>query len=65
MTIPRVLEINQYQAKSPPLHVMVAAYLGIGSKSSKLITGDQAVLKPIDPNDQQFAKLKSEFNGRK
>jgi hypothetical protein len=35
MTIPRVLEINAYQAKCPPLHIMVAGYLGIGSKSSK------------------------------
>jgi hypothetical protein len=35
MTIPRVLEINSYQEKCPPLHIMVAGYLGAGSKSSK------------------------------
>ena len=29
MTIPRLLEMSEYWKKRPPLHEMVAAYLGI------------------------------------
>ncbi len=29
LTIPRVLEINAYHKKNPPIHVMIANYLGI------------------------------------
>ncbi|HLQ13101.1 MAG TPA: hypothetical protein VK130_07630 [Steroidobacteraceae bacterium] len=34
MTIQRLLAINAYQEKSPPMHLMVAAYLGIKQKGS-------------------------------
>lgn len=34
MTIPRLREITKYQKDNPPLHVMVAAYFGIGKDSS-------------------------------
>ena len=48
MTIPRVLEINKYQAHSPPLHLMVAVYLGYGksstSKPSELDENGQSLL---------------------
>ncbi len=32
MTIPRLKEITQYQNSNPPLHMMIAAYFGIGNK---------------------------------
>lgn len=35
MDIPRVKEIMDYQKRNPPLHQMVAAYLGINSESTK------------------------------
>ena len=31
MTVPRYLAIQRYQKDTPPLHIMVAGYLGIGS----------------------------------
>ena len=30
MTIPRMLAINRYHKKNPPLHIMVATYLEAG-----------------------------------
>ena len=30
MTLPRLFEIYAYQKHSPPVHIMVAAYLGVG-----------------------------------
>ena len=30
MTIPRLREITKYQNSNPPLHLMVAAYFGVG-----------------------------------
>lgn len=34
MTIPRLKEITAYQKHNPPIHVMIAAYLGIGAKDA-------------------------------
>jgi len=31
MTVPRMEELTRYWNDNPPLHVMVAAYLGIGT----------------------------------
>lgn len=33
MTVPRYLAIQRYQKDTPPLHIMVAGYLGIGGGS--------------------------------
>lgn len=33
MDIPRVLAMNRYWEKHPPLHLMVAAYLGVTTQS--------------------------------
>jgi len=33
MTIPRLLAIYEYQKTSPPLHLMVASYFGLGKKA--------------------------------
>lgn len=33
MTIPRLDAINAYHRKHPPLHLAVAAYLGVGEKA--------------------------------
>ena len=33
MDIPRLLAMKSYWADNPPLHLMVKAYLGIGSSS--------------------------------
>jgi len=32
MTIPRLLAINKYHKRNPPIHIMVAAYLEAGTK---------------------------------
>jgi hypothetical protein len=32
MTVPQLSEFNLYWKKNPPLHMMVAAYLGIGKE---------------------------------
>ncbi len=44
MTLPRVMEIQNYWRKHPPVHVMIAAYLGIKpeaeSKSETLSEAD-------------------------
>ena len=34
--IPRIEALNKYHAKYPPLHIMVAAYLGIGGKEEEI-----------------------------
>ncbi|MFZ5658771.1 MAG: hypothetical protein ACOY5C_02815 [Pseudomonadota bacterium] len=39
MTIPRLKALHTHWAKWPPLHVMVAAYFGLG-KEQKQATGD-------------------------
>jgi len=42
-----VLRINKYHAKYPPVHVMVAAYFGIGKK--KLVNErDESGLSLLD-----------------
>ena len=33
MTIPRLKDMTAYWARNPPLHLMVAAYLGVEDKS--------------------------------
>lgn len=44
MTLPRFREITEYWIHQPPVHVLVARYLGIPSKSSiKPLTNDQNV----------------------
>jgi hypothetical protein len=30
VTLPRLMEINAYQAEHAPLHILVAGYLGVG-----------------------------------
>jgi hypothetical protein len=35
MTIPRLRDITAYQADNPPLHELVARYMGVGKTSSK------------------------------
>jgi hypothetical protein len=35
MTLPRFLALSRYWAKHPPVHLMVAAYLGIGKKAGR------------------------------
>ena len=35
MTIPRVVALFEHFKTSPPLHVMVAAYLGVGRSGGK------------------------------
>ena len=32
MTVPRYLAIQRYQKDNPPLHLMVAAYFGVGKE---------------------------------
>ena len=34
MTIPRLRAITEYQNSNPPTHVLVAAYMGVGTKSA-------------------------------
>lgn len=48
MTLPRVKEINAYQKHSPPVHIMVAAYMGVGKSSGP---------KEVDENGQSLFDL--------
>lgn len=34
MTIPRLKSITTYQQENPPIHILIAAYLGVGKAKS-------------------------------
>mgnify|MGYP003385358284 CR=1 FL=1 len=40
MTVPRLVAMNKYWATSPPVHAMIAAYLGVGKKEEPDDIGD-------------------------
>lgn len=56
MTIPRYLAIQKYQKNNPPLHIMVAAYLGVGGDSGDRKSG-------TDENGQSLFDLFPMTNG--
>jgi hypothetical protein len=35
MTIPRYLTLTDYWSRHPPIHLMMAAYLGVGKEKAK------------------------------
>ena len=56
MTIPRYLAISKYQHNNPPLHLMVAAYMGAGRNSGSEKSG-------TDENGQSLFDLFPMTNG--
>ena len=47
MTIPRVQAITNYQKKCPPIHLMIAAYMGVGEKKEP---GEKDAQAGLDEN---------------
>lgn len=54
MTIPRLKAMNLYWADNPPVHVMVAAYFGIGTNKKTSNTGRA---REVDENGQSLLDL--------
>lgn len=55
MTIPRYQDISRYQRDNPPLHMMVAAYLGAGKDSGQGST--PALSSGLDEQGQSLFDL--------
>jgi len=57
MTIPRLEALNLYWKDNPPLHVMVAAYFGIGKKETKEAENDNLEeilsMMPVVPYEEK------------
>jgi hypothetical protein len=40
MTLPQLAQLNKYWKSNPPVHVMIAAYLGVKAKSDEPAVDD-------------------------
>lgn len=49
MTIPRLKAITEYQQENPPIHVMIAAYLGAGKAQASETNEDGQSLFELFP----------------
>lgn len=47
MDLPRLYAMNDYWDSHPPMHVMVAAYLGIKPKNTKATENDPAEIEAL------------------
>jgi hypothetical protein len=41
VTLPQLAELDRFWRENPPLHVMVAAYLGVSGKAAGATTNEQ------------------------
>ncbi len=57
MTIPRMTAINKYQSSHPPIHVMIAAYLGIKTDASSSEGGSFGVAEGYNEDGQSLFDL--------
>ena len=55
MTLPRLSAINSYQKAHPPLHIMVAAYLGVNK--DKASDGTAAPAAGLNENGESLFDL--------
>jgi hypothetical protein len=55
MTVPRLRAMTEYWKANPPLHVMAAAYFGIGAKRKKPDDAAMAALFAAIPMAQHQA----------
>lgn len=62
VTIPRLLEMSAYWRKSPPLHELVAAFVGYGDKSSA-VTADEVVRMDSEENAAAFVRAFQQAGG--
>lgn len=55
MTIPRLDAFNRYWERNPPVHMLVAAYMGIGAKAKpkKMADADIEALMKSFPQTSQ------------
>lgn len=58
MTLPRLYEMQEHWKDSPPVHVSVAAYLGIGKTKS----GEKVIDTREELSDEAFAMMVAEMN---
>lgn len=49
MDIPRLMELKEYWAKNPPLHMMVKGYLGLGKEEQPQEEGNLADIMAMAP----------------
>jgi len=49
MTVPRLAALSKYWRDYPPVHIMVAAYLGIGKTEKKEVDDDGNSLFDLFP----------------
>jgi hypothetical protein len=60
MTLPRVMAMNRYWGKHPPVHIMVASYLGfVPEKAASTSASHDAK----DNSEQDLDEFMQQFSG--